>query len=130
MIGLDSNILLRYLVQDDSTQSPRATAVIEQLSQGNPGYLSHVVLVEMAWVLDRTYKFSDAEIATAIIGLIGAAPLVVEDAVAVVLALRAASEAQGTFADALIGVLNARAGCERTLTFDRRASRLPGFELL
>ena len=128
MIGLDSNILLRHLAQDDPVQSQRATAVLERLSVTEPGYASHVVLVETAWVLERTYKVSGAAIAAAITGLLQATSLVVQDEDAVVLALRAASEGDATFADALIGILATRAGCARTLTFDERALRLPGFE--
>lgn len=130
MIGLDTNILLRYLVQDDPVQSPAATAILEKLTAEDPGYLSQVVLVETAWVLERTYKFSDRTIAIAIEGLLQAATLVVQDEVAVVLALRTASEGRATFADALIGSLNSQAGCTHTLTFDKRASQLAGFELI
>lgn len=50
MIGLDTNVLVRYLAQDDPTQSPRATEIIEQeISKEKPGYISSVVLVETVW---------------------------------------------------------------------------------
>ena len=64
MIGLDTNILVRYLAQDDPIQSPLATDIIEfRLSQGNPGFISIVAMVETVWVLDRAYGLADDEIA-------------------------------------------------------------------
>ena len=130
MIGLDSNVLVRYLAQDDPIQSAKATEVLERLTEQDPGYVSHVVLAETAWVLERSYRFAEATIAAAILGLLRAASLAIQDEEAVIEALYAANEGRGTFADALIGVLSSRAGCTRTVTFDKRAVRLPGFELL
>ena len=130
MIGLDSNVLLRYFTQDDPIQSLKSTSIIEGLTVQNPGFVSHVVLAETAWVLQRTYKISSVDVAVSIIGLLQAASLVVQDEEAVVEALHASNESRGTFADALIGILSSRAGCTKTLTFDKRSMRLPGFELL
>lgn len=130
MIGLDSNVLLRFLVQDDPVQSPKAASVIHQLTEESPGYVSHVVLAETAWVLQSTYKVPAEEIAGAIVRLLQVATFVVQDEQSVVEALHASSEGRGTFADALIGILCARAGCSRTVTFDKRSTRLPGFELI
>jgi predicted nucleic-acid-binding protein len=130
MIGLDSNVLLRYLMQDDAVQSPKATSIIESLTNSDPGYLSVVVLAETAWALRSTYKIPAIEIATAVVGLLQSANLVVQEEQAVVEALHASREGRGTFADALIGVLATKAGCERILTFDRRSLRLPAFELI
>jgi predicted nucleic-acid-binding protein len=130
VIGVDSNILVRYLTQDDPVQYPKAKAFLESLTDASPGYLSLVVVAETAWVLERTYKFPDDAIALAMLTTISALNLVVQDDEAVVHALHAARDGRGTFADALIGVLAANAGCSRTATFDKRASRLPGFELL
>ena len=66
MIGLDTNILVRYLAQDDPVQSPKATELIErQLTEENPGFLSVVAMVETAWILDRAYRLAADEIAAA-----------------------------------------------------------------
>ena len=130
MIGLDSNVLLRYLMQDDAIQSPKATSIIENLDEAAPGYVSVVVLAEASWTLRSTYKIPAAEIAAAIVGLLQSAALVVQEEQAVVEALHASREGRGTFADALIGVLATKAGCERILTFDRRSLRLPAYELI
>ena len=130
MIGLDSNVLLRYLMQDDSIQSPKATSIIENFAIASPGYISVVVLAETAWTLRRTYRFSADEVAAAIVGLLQSATLVVQEEQAVIEALHACREGRGTFADALIGALATKAGCERVLTFDRRSLRLPAYELI
>jgi len=130
MIGLDTNILVRYLAQDDPVQSPLATDVIERrLTEGNPGFISIVAMVETVWVLDRAYGLADDEIAAALERILQADTLVVENEQEVFTAMIALKEGDGSFADALIGALGARAGCARTLTFDKRALRLPGFEL-
>jgi predicted nucleic-acid-binding protein len=131
MIGLDTNILVRYLAQDDPVQSPEATELIEQrLSEENPGFVSIVVMVETVWVLDRAYGLADHAIAAAIERALRADVLVVESEQEVFAAMIALKEGHGSFADALIGAVGARAGCSHTMTFDRKASRLPGFKLL
>ena len=79
MIGLDTNVLARYLAQDDPVQSPQATELIErQLTEENPGFLSVVAMVETAWVLDRAYGLAADEIAAAIERTLQADVLVVE----------------------------------------------------
>ena len=128
MIGLDTNVLVRYLTQDDPVQSRAATALIEhRLTEQNPGFISIVAMVEMAWVLERAYGVADADIATAIERILQAAELIVENEQQVFTAMIALKEGRGSFADALIGALGRRAGCEFTVTFDRGALRLPGF---
>ena len=131
MIGLDTNILVRYLAQDDPLQSPKATELIErQLTADNPAFVSLVAMVETAWVLERAYGLSDRAIAAAIERMLQAEVLVVENEQEVFTAMIALKERRGSFADALIGALGDKAGCARTLTFDRQALRLAGFELL
>ena len=131
MIGLDTNVLVRYLAQDDPVQSPRATALIEQgLTEAEPGYLGVVTMAETAWVLERAYGLADAEIAAAIERTLQAGTLVVESEQEVFTAMIAVRERRGAFADALIAALAAKAGCPHTLTFDRKAQRLPGYEPL
>jgi predicted nucleic-acid-binding protein len=128
MIGLDTNVLVRYLTQDDPIQSPRATELIERrLSEQNPGFVSLVAMVETVWVLERAYHMNDAAIAATIERTLQADALVVEDEPQVFAALTALREGRGAFADALIGALGERAGCSYTATFDRRALRLSGF---
>jgi predicted nucleic-acid-binding protein len=128
MIGLDTNILVRYLAQDDPAQSPKATELIERrLTEQNPGFISVLAMAETVWVLERAYGLADRDIAAAIERTLQADVLVVESEQEVFTAMIALKEGSGSFADALIGALNARAGCTRTLSFDQKALRLPGF---
>jgi predicted nucleic-acid-binding protein len=130
MIGLDTNILVRYLTQDDPIQSVKARDVIErQLTDENPGFVSIVAMVETVWVLERAYEVTTQEIVGAVERILQTNVLVVEDEQEVFTALIALKKGQGSFADAVIAALGARRGCSRTLTFDRKALRLPGFEL-
>jgi predicted nucleic-acid-binding protein len=131
MIGLDTNILIRYLTQDDPVQSAKATQILERrLTAKNPGFVSVVAMVETVWVLDRAYGLTAQEIATAVERLLQVEVLVIENEQEVFTAMVALKRARGSFADALITELGVRAGCMRTLTFDQKAIRLPGFELV
>ena len=131
MIGLDTNILIRYLTQDDPIQSVKANEIFERrLTRTKPGFVSVVVMVEAVWVLDRAYGLTGQEIATAVERLLQVEVLVIENEQEVFTAMLALKQGHGTFADALIAELGALAGCTRTLTFDQKAVRLSGFELV
>ena len=128
MIGLDTNVLVRYLAQDDPEQSRRATDLIEQrLTEHEPGFISVMTMVETAWVLERAYGLTAGEIAGAIERTLQANVLVVEHEQEIFTAMTALKRGRGSFADALIGALGREAGCSHTVTFDRKAVRLPGF---
>lgn len=130
MIGLDTNILVRYLTQDDPVQSRTATEIMErQLNEEVPGFVSVVVMVETVWVLERAYGFSSPEIAAAVERVLQSDVLVVENEREVFTAMTALKEGRGSFADAVIGAVSAKAGCSYTLTFDQKASRLRDFRL-
>jgi predicted nucleic-acid-binding protein len=130
MIGLDTNILVRYLTQDDPLQSRRATEIIERrLTEETPGFVSIVAMVEMVWVLERAYRLPAHKIAAAVERMLQTDVLVIENEQEVFTAMLALKEGQGAFADSVIAGLGARAGCSCTLTFDRKAARLRGFEL-
>jgi predicted nucleic-acid-binding protein len=128
MIGLDTNILVRYLTQDDPDQSARATEIIERrLTEDNPGFISIVAMVETVWVLDRAYGFTAREIAMAVERVLQVDVLVVENEQEVFTAMIALKTEHGAFADAVIAALGVKANCPYTLTFDRKAARLTGF---
>lgn len=130
MIGLDTNILVRYITQDNFDQSAKATEIIEQrLTAANPGFVSVVTMAEIVWVLDRAYGLSDKEIAAAVERMLQVGVLLIENEQEVFAAMVALKRGQGAFADALIAELGAKAGCTHTLTFDRKALRLRGFTL-
>ena len=130
MTGLDTNILLRYLAQDDPVHSSKAARLIEsRLTPDHPGFISLVTLAEVVWTLTTKYALSKSEIARILEGLLSAPNLIVQNEQEVASAMSALYEGE-SFADALIGALGAWAGCDSTLTFDRKASRLPGFKLI
>jgi predicted nucleic-acid-binding protein len=128
MIGLDTNVLVRYITQDDPANSVKATNFIERrLSTDNPGYVSIIAIVEIVWVLGASYKFSDQQIVLVIEQILGIDTLVVENADDVSIAVMAVKRKAGDFTDILLGAKCERAGCTHTVTFDKRASRMRGF---
>lgn len=131
MIGLDTNVVVRYIAQDDAKQSAAASRLFERvLTQDEPGFVSAIVLCEIAWVLAECYGADRARIRAAIEGLLAAKQIAVEAPDTVRKALRAWGESSADFAEALIGEVAAAHGAARTMTFDRAAAKLPGFELL
>jgi predicted nucleic-acid-binding protein len=131
VIGIDTNVVVRFLVQDDEVQSPIATRFMSRLSRERPGFISAVVLAEIVWVLSRAYKASREDIAKAVEGLLRSAELIVENADASYRALgvyRASKSAE--FADALIAQTAALAGAKETVTFDEDAAAALGMRLL
>jgi|SRR5215469_12532088 len=129
MIGLDTNILVRFITRDDGAQSRKADEIIAGLTEEEPGFVSVVLMAELAWVLERTYDYSNVEIASAIERMLQIEVLQIELEQEVLGAMVALKRGRGSFADALIGELGLRAGCRQTVTFDRKAAQLPGFAL-
>lgn len=129
MIGLDTNVVVRYLAQDDPDQSAAASALIDELTETDPGYLSLVTVVELYWVLRRAYKVSADRCAELLGGLLDSRELRV-DRDGVVRAALNATRHGSDFADAVIAELGRAAGCEHTVTFDRRAAQDGAMRLL
>ena len=131
MIGIDTNVLLRYLTQDDARQSRVATRFVEeQLTQVNPGHVSLVTVAETAWVLESRFAASQAEVVDLVSHLMSDPRFVVQDQRAVWLALEAVERSAVDFPDALIAFVNREHGCTNTVTFDAKAARIPGMTLL
>ena len=132
MIAFDTNVLLRYLAQDDPAQSTEAAEVIERrLTKENPGFVSLVCILEIVWVLGSLYKRTPAEVADHIEMILAAETLEVQNEQEVYQAVIALRNGSGSFEDALIGALGAWRGCSATLTFDQNAAkRLSGFQLV
>jgi len=129
VIGLDTNVVVRYLVQDEPDQSATASTVIEALTVQDPGFLSLVTVVELYWVLRRVYKISTTRCAELVEGLLDARELRVgQDSI--VRAALTASRGGLDFADAVIAELGRVAGCEHTVTFDQRAAQSKEMGLL
>lgn len=131
MIGLDTNVVVRYLTQDDSKQSPIATRLMEKtLSSDEPGFISLVVLAEVVWVLVSLYSVDKAGVTEVVSGLLTTEQLRVEAAELVWRAKRRYEGSKADFSDALIAECAVDAGCKRSVTFDRTAAATSGFELL
>lgn len=131
MIGLDTNVLVRYFAQDDAVQSKRATALMESLSAERPGYVSQVALVELVWVLARCYGVERGQLKDILESMVGTKELLVEGADTVRKALRVfAASDKADFADCLIERSGHVADCEYTATFDVTASKVAGMQLV
>lgn len=123
MIGLDSNVLVRYIVQDDLEQASAASRLIEgQCTDRSPGYVNLVVLVELVWVLTRAYGYGQADVTRVVLQLLRTTELDIEDSDAVWAALREFEVGTADFADYVIARRNHDAGCRWTYTFDRQAA--------
>jgi predicted nucleic-acid-binding protein len=128
MLGIDTNILIRFLVRDDERQFEKARKLIRrEVVAGRPVFVSQLVLLETEWVLRSRYDFQKDEIIGAIAGLLDAADVQLEDEREIEQALYVWKDNNTGFADCLIGARNLKMGCSVTATFDTKASRLPGF---
>lgn len=130
MIGLDTNVLVRFLAQDEPTQSAAASRLIDGFTADTPGFISSVTLVETVWVLARAYKTPRPNIAIVIEGLLRAQELVIEQSETHYLALGTFKTSTVDYADVVIAQAGKRAGCDETVTFDRRAARGAKMRLL
>lgn len=131
MIGLDTNVVIRYVTQDDPRQSAAATRLFEKtLSADNPGFVSAITLCEICWVLAESYGADRDRIRAVIEGLLGSKQVVVESGELAWKALRAWQGSAADFSDALIGEIAAAHGAEQVATFDKAAAKLPRFRLL
>jgi predicted nucleic-acid-binding protein len=129
VIGLDTNVLVRYVLADDPAQYELAATLISTLDESDKGFVSLVALVEMSWVLSRGYDISRSRIGEVIKELVEAQELILEQEDLVRRAV-AKLDQGADFADAVIAELGADAGCRETVTFDRRASARAGMRLL
>lgn len=130
MIGLDTNVLVRFLVQDDPGQGAIARDLLARCSEARPGFVCREVLVELVWVLERAYGFARAQIADTLDGLLAAEELVLETPDEVAIAAEGYRAGGVDFSDLMILAAAQRAGCESLYTFDRRAGRHDGITLL
>lgn len=130
MIGIDTNVLVRYIVQDDELQAAIATESIEACSIGTPGWISAIVLCETVWVLSRAYGYEKTTIQSVLQRIFLASELIVEQQEQGWSALRDFASGDADFSDYLIAHMNQASGCEYTITFDKKASNHRLFRLL
>jgi predicted nucleic-acid-binding protein len=127
VIGLDTNVLLRYLLKDDAGQAARAE---RELERGDRFLIDGIVLCELVWVLEAGYGFSRADIAAALERIAATAQFEVESQDLVLAALDDFRRSAADFSDCLIGRRNRSRGASETVTFDRTLRGLAGFRLL
>lgn len=130
MIGLDTNVLVRYIMQDDAKQSPKASALMESLDADNPGFITLVSVVELYWVLTACYDLTDGQVKQALEALLRSKQIIVDCADQVLRALRVFGDGKADFADCLIERTAASAGCAQTMTFDTGAAKHAGMSLI
>ena len=131
MIGLDTNVLVRYLVQDDPGQSRKAAQVIaKRCTRDDPGFVNRIVLCELVWVLESAYGYSKDTIVVVLEKLLRTSQLKIEDMQSAWIAFRMYQKGKADFADCLLGATNRIGGCNETVTFDQAASKLEDFQLL
>lgn len=128
MKGLDTNVVLRLLLEDDPTQAARARAAVRRESSPEKCWVNRVVLCEVVWVLESAYKYRRDQIGDAVQALLLSDDLALEQRNVVRSALYVFRTSRADFSDCLLGMSNGLQGCERTLTFDRRATELDEFE--
>jgi predicted nucleic-acid-binding protein len=129
-IGLDTNVLVRYIADDDPRQSPRATALIDALTSDRQGFISLVTLVELVWVMQSRYGAAKLEIVAIVEKLLRTKEFVLENPEVAIQALDLFKKSKVDFADCLIARSAHKAGCEYSVTFDRVAAKGAGMRLL
>ena len=128
MLGIDTNVLVRYLVRDDQSQFERARRLIRrEVNAGEPVPVSLLVLLEMEWVLRSRYELAKPDIVAVLSSLLQTVELAFEDEPSVEHAIYSWKNSLAEFADCLIDARNRRLGCRATATFDRKALKLAGF---
>lgn len=130
MIGIDTSVLVRYLAQDDSKLSPVATKLIDALTPLKPGFVTTVALIELVWVMQRRYGSTKQEIIAMLDRLVNNEAIFIERPLLVPEAVVTYAASNADFADCLLERSARAAGCVHTVTFDRRAAKIDGMQLL
>ena len=131
MIGLDTNILIRYIVQDDPKQAKRATELIESVCTADePGFINLIVICEICWVLSNGYKYDKETVSAVVRNILTSAELAIEESETVWKALSAYEKGNAGLADYIIGIHNQTKHASTTYTFDRKAAKHTTLTLL
>jgi predicted nucleic-acid-binding protein len=130
MIGLDTNVLVRYITQDDAAQAKLANRLIDSFSSEKPGFISVVTVIELVWVLSGCYEFSKPQVIETIDLLLQSQELVLDRAAEILRALRMFRQGTADFADCLVYGIGSASGCAETLTFDIKSAKHSGMTLL
>ncbi len=131
MIGIDTNVLVRYIVHDDQKQAQAAAQLIERTCNlENPGFINHIVLCELGWVLESNYHLGRGQISAIIEQLLQTSQLEIMEPDALWRTLDDYKTSTADFADHLIARTNQSRGCDTTVTLDKKAALSPTFQLL
>ncbi len=130
MIALDSNVILRYLVGDDVEQAEAAHKLLAGLTPDNPAFIGREVMIEVAWVLERSYGFTRSRVAEALMELAASDSLVVENSDDVAASAHRYRQGGAGFSDLMILAAATRVGAVPLHTFDRRLARTNGAVLM
>jgi predicted nucleic-acid-binding protein len=130
VIGLDTNIVVRYFAQDDPKQSSAASRLIESFTPKHPGLVPAIVVAETVWVMEESYDADRVQIASIVENLLRTESLMVEGAETAWKALSRYRNGTADFSDCLIAQTCADRGCSETYTFDKRAARDAGMTLV
>jgi predicted nucleic-acid-binding protein len=130
MIGLDTNVLLRFFAQDDERQSKLADEMMASLTRDNPGWIGLATVLEFMWAMSKPMRLPKPVVCNALDQLLSINSIVVDQSNVVALALRQFRATHADFADCLISLSARAAGCSKTVTFDKIAARDAGMELL
>ena len=130
MVGIDSNVILRFVNHDDKAQTDKARKFIDNLNGDNRGYISIVALVEVLWVLESRYKRSKKELRNFLSYLLESSKFSVQYADVIAAIIISEHYRSKDISDQIIAELGLRAGCSNTITFDKRAATIPGMQLL
>jgi predicted nucleic-acid-binding protein len=131
MIGIDTNVLIRFLLKDDAKQSARALRFMrDEISAAAPGYVSLVTLLETVWVLDSLYDFTAEQQMAVVNDLLSVDTLEIAERASVSRAIITSRDQRADFQDCLVAALGESAGCSHTVTFDSRAAKRSGMTLL
>ena len=126
MIALDTDVLVRYVVEDDAQQSEAARTLLERLTAEQPGYVCREVFVEFSWMLGRAYRFSRDQIATITVDLVASEELRFETAEDAIRVADGSRHGEASFADRMFAAAAKCSGSDALFTFDQQASRIPG----
>lgn len=130
MTSIDTNVIIRYLIGDDAAQAEAARALLDGLTPDDPGFICREVVMEIAWVLERSYGFARAQVAKALMDMTASDSLLVENPDDVAVAAHLYRQGGVGFSDLMILSAAERAGATPLYTFDRRLARMEGTALV
>ena len=130
MTSIDTNVIVRYLVGDDAEQAEAARALLDGLTPDDPGFICREVVIETAWVLERSYRFTRNRVAEALMDLTASDSLVVENSDDVAAAAYLYRQGGAGFSDLMVLSAAERAEATPLYTFDRRLARMEGAVLV